>query len=129
MVRLCLYLHPHLCLTKRNSLPILYFTHTDPLRAFSPRKTDPVILHFDDSMRYDLNTETGAKEWAALVPEGNAYEGGEGDDGHLVWLRPDGEEEGEPEAYTVSLFHQLKCLDIIRQEYVSPVPPWTLGRI
>ena len=57
----------------------MFLFHTDPLTVWAPPKNEPVILHFDDSARYELDTPAGAAEWAALVPGG--------DDGHLVWLR------------------------------------------
>lgn len=60
----------------------------------------PVRLFAEDTARYKLYSDplTDA-EWAALVP-------GDG----LVYL---GEDE---RPYTVSVFHQLRCLDIIRKE-------------
>ena len=67
-----------------------------------------------DTVRYQLDDPFAAEEYARLMPSG----------GHLVYVtdEPDpshGEgEKGDhgPRAYTVALFHQLKCLDIIRRD-------------
>lgn len=78
------------------------------------RKT--VLMQFDNPKRFRLDSEDGIAEWHALVP-------GDG----LVYLGP------HKQPYTIGMMHQLKCLDIIREEMVvertngSP-PPTALGR-
>ena len=59
----------------------------------------------DTSARYELNTTVGAEEWAQLMPSG----------GHLIHLQDD----DTTQTYTSALFHQLRCLDILREDYVS----------
>ncbi|PPR02204.1 hypothetical protein CVT24_011420 [Panaeolus cyanescens] len=77
---------------------------------FAPGSTDPVALLISGSTaHYQLNDSDSDAEWGALVPSG----------GHVVHIDDD---LGRPKAYTVTLFHQLKCLNIIRQEYVQPYP-------
>lgn len=68
-----------------------------------------------DAVRYDIGTEDAAEEWASLLPRG----------GYLVHIGdPSSSASGiPPKNFTVTLFHQLKCLDIIRQEYVTVPPP------
>ncbi|KAH9478939.1 hypothetical protein JR316_0009402 [Psilocybe cubensis] len=50
---------------------------------------------------YRINSSDSEEEYRSLLPSG----------GHLVHIGK--------EKYTVTLFHQLKCLDVIRQEYLN----------
>jgi len=59
------------------------------------------LMASDNSMRFQLDTPDGIAEWSSIVP-------GSG----LVYLGP----HWQP--YTISLFHQLRCLDIIRDAMV-----------
>jgi len=72
-------------------------------------------MSIGDTVRYQLSDAFAAEEYARLMPSG----------GHLVYVndlhesparptRSDVEEKMGPKSYTVTLFHQLKCLDIIR---------------
>ena len=58
-----------------------------------------------ESRRYRLGTPEGVEEWSELLPRG----------GHLIRDM----EESENMTYTLALFHQLRCLDILGQDYVS----------
>ncbi|KAF8573441.1 hypothetical protein K439DRAFT_1665806 [Ramaria rubella] len=64
---------------------------------------DQVSMFVENSQRYALDAPSGAKEWAGLIPPGNG----------IIRLglsyRP----------FTISLFHQLQCLDIIRVAIVA----------
>ena len=60
-------------------------------------------------MRFQLYTEEGIQDFANSLPSG----------GHLVWIRPEANATADPEPYTVTLFHQLRCLDIVRQGYTK----------
>ncbi|KAJ7602492.1 hypothetical protein DFH06DRAFT_1258701 [Mycena polygramma] len=77
---------------------------------------DEVALRVITAKRYGLG-EDGDEEWSKILPSG----------GHLVHITED--VSGVPEAHTVTLFHQLKCLDIIRTQYKSlpsePISPHT----
>jgi len=67
-----------------------------------------VRMLLENTRRYQLDTEEGGKEWESLVPE----------DGGIIYQRnPD---TGELEAYTISMFHELRCLNVIRLELVRP---------
>ncbi|KAG2124199.1 hypothetical protein DEU56DRAFT_39827 [Suillus clintonianus] len=65
-------------------------------------QTDPVLMAFEDSVHYQMNTEDGRAEWASLTP-------GSG----LVYLG----EQHHP--FSISMFHQLRCLDILREDLVG----------
>lgn len=66
-----------------------------------PIERKSVLMTFDNPKHFRLDTEDGAAEWSAIAP-GNG----------VVYLGP------RHQPYTVSMMHQLKCLDIIRQEMV-----------
>lgn len=73
------------------------------------RENTPVRIVFDtSSSRYQLNTSVGAQEWANLMPSG----------GHLIRLQ----ESDATQTYSLALFHQLRCLDILREDYASGKP-------
>lgn len=67
---------------------------------------DLVAMTITNSARFELDGEDSALEWAALIPRG----------GHTVHVMQPG--DNQPTTYTVTLFHQLKCLDFIRQDFV-----------
>ncbi len=62
-----------------------------------------VHLAHEDSVHYDLETDLGVAEWKATLPSGGA----------LLYLGP------EHRPFTLSIFHQLRCLDIIRETIVD----------
>ncbi|KAF9466023.1 hypothetical protein BDZ94DRAFT_1319975 [Collybia nuda] len=84
-------------------------THTDYsyLGADHPERwpiEQPRVLGaFDNSNRYHLDSPEGIAEWASLIPP----------NGGVIHLG----KAGEP--FTVSMIHQLRCLDIIREYFVS----------
>ena len=74
-------------------------------------REEAVAMRITDTSHFQLDTEEGISEFAGLLPSG----------GHLVHTTS---ETGDIEVQTVTLFHQLKCLDIIRQELTQlPSPP------
>lgn len=58
---------------------------------------------FDNSNRYHLSSPEGIAEWSSLIPP----------NGGVIHLG----KNGAP--FTVSMIHQLRCLDIIRNYFVS----------
>ncbi|KAA1473544.1 hypothetical protein DENSPDRAFT_279254 [Dentipellis sp. KUC8613] len=64
-------------------------------------ESDPVVLYPEDQHRYTMYGPNSKAEWAALVP-GNG----------TVQLGPHGR------TFSIAMFHQLKCLDIIREAMV-----------
>ncbi|KAI0697362.1 hypothetical protein BC835DRAFT_1249712, partial [Cytidiella melzeri] len=66
-----------------------------------PIERKPVLLAFSHSIRYGLDTPSGIAEWSSLVPGDGVVHLGE-----------------HKQPYTISMFHQLKCLDILRGELV-----------
>lgn len=68
---------------------------------------DPVVHWVGDTVHYQLErTKESDEEWDRLLPSG----------GHLVHVQSD--DSVSPETFTVTLFHQLKCLDVLRKEYI-----------
>lgn len=67
-----------------------------------PIEQRPVLGAFDNSNRYHLSSPEGVAEWSSLVPP----------DGGVIYLG----EKGEP--FTVSMIHQLHCLNIVRDHLV-----------
>ncbi|KAJ7263748.1 hypothetical protein C8J57DRAFT_418839 [Mycena rebaudengoi] len=61
-----------------------------------------VLLPIHDTVRYQLTTEDGAAEWAALTP-------GDG----IIYLG----EQCRP--FSISMFHEIRCLDILRTAFVN----------
>ncbi|KAJ3557198.1 hypothetical protein NM688_g1600 [Phlebia brevispora] len=80
----------------------------DPL-SFFPTYGDPVAMRIANTARFQLYTEEGMADLVHSLPSG----------GHLVYVRPEGNSGADPEAYTVTLFHQLRCLDVVRQGYTK----------
>ncbi|EPQ51897.1 hypothetical protein GLOTRDRAFT_48186 [Gloeophyllum trabeum ATCC 11539] len=74
---------------------------TAPL-SFSPT-VGLVAMRLDETVHYSLGD---AHQWDMLIPKG----------GHVV--RVDGP-TGVQEPYTVALFHQFKCLDVVRAAVVD----------
>ncbi|KZV71937.1 hypothetical protein PENSPDRAFT_684128 [Peniophora sp. CONT] len=67
--------------------------------------SEPVAMNIAGSPRYNIHGPDATEEWQRLLP----------DSGHTVRI--------DDEIYTVTLFHQLKCLDLIREQYAAgPVP-------
>ncbi|KAF7792948.1 hypothetical protein EIP86_004051 [Pleurotus ostreatoroseus] len=66
-----------------------------------PIERPRVLLAGSHTNRFQLDTVDGVAEWAAMIP-------GDG----LVYLG----EHKRP--FTISMFHQLRCLDIIRADLV-----------
>ncbi|PIL37559.1 hypothetical protein GSI_01253 [Ganoderma sinense ZZ0214-1] len=62
----------------------------------------PKLMYFEPTVHYELNTTAADAEWVALFP----YDG-------IVRIG----EDREP--YTISMFHQLRCLDVIRRAYIA----------
>ncbi|KAK0186037.1 hypothetical protein F5146DRAFT_1143615 [Armillaria mellea] len=80
--------------------------------SFSPVYASLVAMHYEGTtVRYGMEGPESDEEFAKLLPSG----------GHTVHISPSNSVD-DAEAYTVTLFHQLKCLDIIRREYGKTYP-------
>lgn len=67
----------------------------------------------EDTLHYQLDTEEGIEQWAQLVPS----------DGGQIFIA------SEDAPQTLSMFHQLRCLDTIRAAIVaSHTPPDSIDR-
>ncbi|THH13059.1 hypothetical protein EW146_g7120 [Bondarzewia mesenterica] len=72
---------------------------------------DNVIMYPEDTHRYALRTPEGTAEWRALLPFDDTHSGFPNGTIHLgPHDRP----------FTVAMFHQLQCLDIIRSALAFP---------
>ena len=75
------------------------------------------LMSTEESIHYQLDTPQANLEWRALVPANGT-----------IYLGP------ERRPYTISMFQQLRCLDIICTELLSargldtPIPPSELSR-
>ncbi|KAJ7217069.1 hypothetical protein GGX14DRAFT_561586 [Mycena pura] len=68
---------------------------------------DAVALRIITAERYGLGDDAD-EEWSKILPA----------HGHVVHVAQDA--SAPPEPHTVTLFHQLKCIDIIRAQYKLP---------
>lgn len=82
-----------------------YQQHTyigdDYPRTWPIDELSPVLMVVEDTDRYRFDTPDGAAEWAALTPESGILHLGEG-----------------RQSFSLSMFHQLRCLNIIGSEIV-----------
>ena len=73
-------------------------------------------LPMENTVHYDLGTDLGILEWNNATLPGPNYDG-------VVWLTMKG---GERKPFTFALFHQLRCLNIIRETLMAhPDQPHT----
>ncbi|SJL05004.1 uncharacterized protein ARMOST_08375 [Armillaria ostoyae] len=80
--------------------------------SFSPAYASLVAMHYEGTtVRYGMEGHESDEEFAKLLPSG----------GHTVHISPSNSID-DAGTYTVTLFHQLKCLDIIRREYGETYP-------
>ncbi|KJA17772.1 hypothetical protein HYPSUDRAFT_45941 [Hypholoma sublateritium FD-334 SS-4] len=77
---------------------------TDSPRTFPVAPLHPVRMHLENSAHYQILGDD--EEWGRLTP-------GIG----TVHLRS--QENKDPQEYTVSIYHQLQCLDLIRKSIVE----------
>jgi len=73
-------------------------------------------LPMENTVHYDLGTDLGILEWNNATLPGPNHDG-------VVWLTMKG---GERRPFTFSLFHQLRCLNIVRESLLARRhPPYT----
>jgi len=77
------------------------FPGTSPVWDVGPMPK--IYLNVENTVHYQLNSSVADAEWAALVPP----------NGGIVHVGPD------RQPFMPSVFHQLRCLDILRQAYVT----------
>ncbi|KAF8900193.1 hypothetical protein CPB85DRAFT_1326159 [Mucidula mucida] len=59
-------------------------------------------MHVQNTVHYQLNGSLAEAQWSSLIPEG----------GGIVRLGPN------REPFMLSMYHQLRCLDLIRKAYI-----------
>jgi len=76
-----------------------------------PGLDKPVSIWIDNTIRYQLNDPSSSSEFTKLVPSS----------GPTINLPPSSPSStrGNLDTHTISLFHQLSCLGIIRSDYAS----------
>ncbi|KAK7036793.1 hypothetical protein VNI00_011459 [Paramarasmius palmivorus] len=85
-------------------------TQSIPPLSFTPKFDVPVAMHYEaTTVRYGMEGPEADEEFAKLLPS----------TGHTVHIASP---SGEARKHTVTLFHQMKCLDIIRREYGDTYP-------
>lgn len=72
---------------------------------------DDVTMYIHNTLRYSIDTPEGEADFASLMPSGQ----------HLIHLGP------EKRPFTLAMFHQLKCLDIVRRDFLSLAEPEGAG--
>ncbi|KAJ6489254.1 hypothetical protein C8R47DRAFT_1015062 [Mycena vitilis] len=60
-------------------------------------------MAMEDTVNYQLNGTTADTQWESMMPKGRG----------IVYVGPD------REAYMLSMFHQLECLNFLRRMYVE----------
>ncbi|KAL4264054.1 ustYa family protein [Pleurotus pulmonarius] len=83
------------------------YDRTHELSFSVPFGEESVAMRIATGSRYGLEPDAN-EEWDRILPK----------HGHLVHIAST--PTSTPEPYTVTLFHQLKCLQIVREQYLSP---------
>ncbi|KAJ7493679.1 hypothetical protein FB451DRAFT_1215114 [Mycena latifolia] len=103
-VLLCIF---HCSLAKATRIPREADTFKIKMHGASPTwdlgTLNEVLMDVHNTENYQLNGSQADVQWEALIPS----------NGGLVRLGP------QNELFMVSMYHQLKCLDIIRRDYVE----------
>ncbi|KZV95270.1 hypothetical protein EXIGLDRAFT_610797, partial [Exidia glandulosa HHB12029] len=80
------------------------YVGTDYPRAWDLH-LDKVLKATEDSVHYASHTELGHSEWNSTLPSG----------GGMLYFGP----PGNRQQFSISMFHQLRCLDIIGRELLD----------
>ena len=82
------------------------YVGSDHPRTWDIGYLPPVRINIEPTKHYQLSGHNSDAEWAALAPHSG-----------ILHLGP------HRQPYSISLFHQLRCLDIIRRDIVQSLPP------
>jgi len=84
------------------------YVGSDHPRAWDIGYLPPIRMNIEPTKHYQLSGHNADAEWAALAPHNG-----------IIHLGP------HRQPYSISLFHQLRCLDIIRRDIIveSSLPP------
>jgi len=86
------------------------------LPSFLTKPLPIAHMQMENTVHYDLGTDLGILEWNNATLPGPNHDG-------VIWLTMKG---GERKPFTFSLFHQLRCLNIVRESLmVRRHPPYT----
>jgi hypothetical protein len=81
----------------------------DNLPSWLTKPLPVAHLPMENTVHYDLGTDLGILEWNNGTLPGPNHDG-------IVWLTMKG---GERKPFTFSLFHQLRCLNIVRESLMA----------
>ncbi|KAF8497917.1 hypothetical protein F5888DRAFT_1613060 [Russula emetica] len=85
------------------------YVGSDHPRTWEIGYLPPIRINIEPTKHYQLSGYNADAEWAALAPQNG-----------IIHLGP------HRQPYSISLFHQLRCLDIIRRDIVNPPRPESL---
>jgi len=86
------------------------------LPSFLTKPLPIAHMQMENTVHYDLRTDLGILQWNNATLPGPNHDG-------ILWLTMKG---GERKPFTFSLFHQLRCLNIIRESLMARRhPPYT----
>jgi Mycotoxin biosynthesis protein UstYa len=85
---------------------VLAYISPDHPRTWDVGPLPPIRMYIEPTKHYPLSGPNADAEWAALTPHNG-----------IIHLGP------HRQPYSISLFHQLRCLDIIRRDIVGSLPP------
>ncbi|KAI9439106.1 hypothetical protein H4582DRAFT_115883 [Lactarius indigo] len=82
------------------------YVGTDYPRTWDIGILPPVLMNIESTKHYQLSGYSADAEWAALAPNKGT-----------IYLGP------QHRPFSISLFHQLRCLDVIRRDITESLPP------
>ncbi|KAN0103690.1 hypothetical protein V8E52_011715 [Russula decolorans] len=86
------------------------YVGSDHPRTWEIGYLPPIRMNIEPTKHYQLSGHNADAEWAALAPHNG-----------IIHLGP------HRQPYSISLFHQLRCLDIIRRDMIVVDPEDTTG--
>lgn len=89
----------------RNILHPAYTDNDYPELLPLPSPLAQTTLTVEKSMHYQMNGSQAEAEWSTALPNG----------GGVFWLPVTAESVDDKRPFTVTMFHQIKCLDIVRR--------------
>ncbi|KAH9032238.1 hypothetical protein EDB85DRAFT_2073949 [Lactarius pseudohatsudake] len=81
------------------------YVGTDYPRAWDIGILPPILMNIEPTKHYQLSGHGADAEWAALTPNNGT-----------LYLGP------QRRPFSISLFHQLRCLDVIRRDIIEALP-------
>lgn len=129
-------------LTVQTKLTVFVDIDADATNIWTSPRLQKAAMTPEESVHYKLDTDAGGVEWASVLPHGQGVvflnsTGTSSDSSHSLRSSTSAARNGNGKApYRVAMFHQLDCLNVLREEMVlllrtsthtstSPDPPAT----